>query len=55
MMAEFGGPVDCVVLPADDRQARAAWQGTTLRRGPLVRSITDLADSVAPKPSRRNR
>lgn len=55
MMAEFGGPVDCVVLPADDRLARAAWQGTTLRRGPLVRSITDLADTVAPKPSRRNR
>jgi hypothetical protein len=53
MMADLGAPEDCVVLPTDDRLDRANWQGTTLRRGPLVRSISHLADVVAPKPRKK--
>jgi hypothetical protein len=55
MMGDLGDPEDCVVLPRDDRLGRANWQGTVLRRGPLVRSVANLADSVAPKKSRKRR
>lgn len=55
MLGEFGSPKDCVVLPTDDRLGRANWQGTTLRRGPLVRSIAHLAAVVVPPEKRRRR
>lgn len=55
MMADLGEPTECVVLPHDDRLARAQWQGTTLRRGPLYRSVASLTATVAPPLSRRSR
>lgn len=55
MLSDLGDPLECVALPRDDRLDRANWQGTALRRGPLVRSIADLTNTVAPKQRKKRR
>ncbi len=47
-------PTAAVVLPNDDaRLQRAHWQGAAMRRGPLVRSLGHLADTVSPRRKRK--
>lgn len=54
-LGAMGSPAQVVLLPNDDaRIGRAQWNGRPVRRGPLVRSVSDLADIVGPR-SRRKR
>lgn len=53
-LSQLGDPEYSVLLPNDDaRLSRAEWQGQGLRRGPLLRSVAQLADLISPRKARR--
>lgn len=53
-LSAIANPTGIALLPADTARQRAAeWQGEPLRRGPLLRATSDLADLVCPRPRRR--
>lgn len=53
-LGDLGNPeASFVIASDDDRLERAHWQGQSVRRGPLVRSVAHMASTVAPKKGRK--